>query len=282
MTYVRHKAGVPTPEVYFFDSSGNNPLGWEFTIMEMVQDAVRLCDAPDMDEYSDEVIMAPWKKIWDLDFGSKSGSLYCRWDSPCEPCHYFVGPMVHVDFFAPGRDDNMSLVRAGPFDTWEEYARALIDARSDRDWTAVRAVSFGFGGMDVDALPPVGKNDPDAMDVDDADLREAMQQVSAMLDDFATAGLTFKPRMTHHDMHGGNILVYDRRTTYSAGIAAIIDWEAVKIEPAGLIERLTPKAIMAINVSEEDARNKWLLPDEFYAPKAREVRKRIMGPLYKV
>ncbi|KAK3994285.1 hypothetical protein QBC44DRAFT_357451 [Cladorrhinum sp. PSN332] len=279
MTYVAQKAGILTPEIYFFDSSAANPLGWEFTVMQLLDDAQPMCDSPNRDRFTDDQIMAQWRKLWNLDF-AQSGSLYCNWDTDKS---FFVGPMVHVEFFGPSRRPDMKLVNVGPFKTWEEYALALIDARSDRNWSAVRAASHGAGPMDVDVdmdASAAGDAASAFMGVDGPGLRAAVQEVSLMMDDFSgEAGLAFKPRMTHHDMHRGNILV---RKGDFVTVAAIIDWEGVRIEPAGLIQYLVPKAIPTLGVSEDRARKMWLLPDEFYADKPREAREKIINRLEEI
>lgn len=74
----------------------------------------------------------------------------------------------------------------------------------------------------------------------------------------ATPALTFKPRLVHWDMHGGNILV----KTDGSAIAALIDWDAVVIEPSGLCRSIMPACALDFQPDWDQARREFNLPAE--------------------
>jgi len=265
MTYVSRKGGVSVPEVYFFDSSAANPFGYEFTIMQLVQDAEtvdesRYRDSKDMEDR----VMVEFRKLWGLEFGD-SGSIYCDWATG----DFFMGPMVLLAFFCPStRGFTTAGSAIGPFATWEQYARALLDARESLDPTAIRTVG-SLSSKDL-VTAAAGNN------IVSDHLRAEIDMVSGLVarDDSSEPGLPFKPRLVHHDMHMGNILV--RKTLRQCMIAAVIDWEGVVVRPAGLIENVIPKALDSVYSSYSDgirAKHPHVFPEEYYAAKAREARR---------
>lgn len=262
MAYVASK-GVVVPEVYFFDSSGANPFGYEFTVIQLMQGVESLANSPHQgDEYMEDRVMVQFRKLWNLEF-DKSGSLYCDWGDG----EFFVGPMVHHWFFCPStRGFETTGDAIGPFATWEHYAHALLDARESLDHKAIKTISSSRPlKMDAAGTGP--------------DLRAEIDWVSKMIDDHDEPGLTFKPRLVHHDMHMGNILVWEDSTP----IAAIIDWEGAIIQPAGLIENIMPKALQWAVTSSGHIRAEQphTFLAEYYAKKPREARK-VLEQLVKI
>ncbi|KAK4457603.1 hypothetical protein QBC42DRAFT_188144 [Cladorrhinum samala] len=247
--------GVPAPKVYFFDSSARNSLGIEFTIQEYIQKSATLTSVLNVinsHAVSKLYILEAVKlqqTIWNAggDF-DQSGSLYCDWDS--ETKDYFVGPMVDPEFFAPLLEG--SRFQYGPFGSWRDVVGAFISTREGRDWDACEDAD-GIRSR----LPPC--------EVTGEQLRAKIREIDAMPD--ATPDLTFKPRLVHWDMHGENILV---RVTDGADIeiAALIDWDAVVIEPAGICRSIMPACALEFQRDLDLARREFNLPAEWFSEKA--------------
>ncbi|KAK4224240.1 hypothetical protein QBC38DRAFT_547841 [Podospora fimiseda] len=237
------QSGVPTPEIYFFDFPANNPLGYEFKIMQLLDNASPMCDCLNGELITDEQIMSQWRKLWNLDF-SESGSLYCDWNKK----NFFVGPMVHHEFFAPSKNRGMTLNLAGigRTGTGLELKKYLMDPGQ---WT------------------------------DEPDMRAEVDRVALIEDDPKFLSLSFKPRLGHRDMHRGNILVSTKKYISRPNNYAVIDWEGVRIEPCGLIVALLPKAILGGVWTAERERKLCGLPDEYFTEKSKAARERLINRL---
>ncbi|KAK4202083.1 hypothetical protein QBC40DRAFT_305338 [Triangularia verruculosa] len=173
-----------------------------------------------------------WHRLWNSCDFIQSGSLYCEWNSQ----NFFVGPMVDHEFFAPRLGQvTHELPQFGPFPTWVSYVQALFNVRRQRDWAQCHQ-----GLQILSSLPDC------SVDVDKFLTRLSEIQVMTR----SASSLVFKPRMIHWDMHERNVLVQ----LDGKRIAAVIDWDAVIIEPAGLCRSISPSCVLDHMSSWEQSR----------------------------
>lgn len=201
------RQGIPVPQVYFFDSSAKNGYGIEFTIQEFFQGETFDTNQALMSE-----AVECWHRLWNSSNFTQSGSLYWHWNS--QP--FFVVPMVDQEFFAPCVEKvSHELPQFGPSSDWPTYVEVLFNTRRQRDWTKCHQ-----GSQIMSSLPgcPVDAN---RFLVRFAEIEAMAGSVSALI---------FKSRMIHWDMHELNVLV----KSDGEKIAAVINWDAVVMEPAGL------------------------------------------------
>ncbi|KAK0667950.1 hypothetical protein QBC41DRAFT_357033 [Cercophora samala] len=224
------RQGIPVPQVYFFDSSAKNDYGIEFTIQEFVQG-----EGLDTNQALIPEAVECWHRLWNSSNFTQSGSLYCHWNRQT----FFVGPMVDHELFAPRLEKvGHELPQFGPFTSWKGYVEALFNAKWQRDWT-----KFYQGSQIISSLPDCP--------VTASTFLARFTGIQAMTR--SASSLVFKPRMVHWDMHERNILVQpDGRQ-----IAAVIDWDAVVIEPAGLCRSIGPACVLDYMSSWEQSGQDW-------------------------
>ena len=120
--------GIPTPRVFFFDSSARNPLGLECMFMERVG-GISLFDLWAKDprpEYNESYtpvasqVKDYLSRLWEHSF-DLIGSVYYDWDRTRD---FFIGPVICVEFATPHPDCLDALFHRGPFTTWQAYAMA--------------------------------------------------------------------------------------------------------------------------------------------------------------
>lgn len=120
MDYLRSRFGFPIPKVFTWDASSDNPVGWEYIVMEKIPGSIFAL-------HSDEIaqsptIVSPLAKLqYDISsvFFSQFGSLYYKEDvdetlqarplyAPGVPedehsNRFRIGPTVDVHFYRGGR-----------------------------------------------------------------------------------------------------------------------------------------------------------------------------------
>ncbi|KAI9873666.1 MAG: Phosphotransferase enzyme [Pleopsidium flavum] len=131
--YVRRHTSIPVPEIYAFDSSVDNKLGFEWIMMEKVkgQPLLHYWDTHthqvDIFDMATKLQIARTVAEWvhqlsKLTF-DRIGSLYIDWDTP-KPT-FKLGRVVDADFFR-GRRLAYKVFR-GPFRDIEQYYRSVIE-----------------------------------------------------------------------------------------------------------------------------------------------------------
>jgi hypothetical protein len=129
MQCVAIHTSIPVPRVYAYDSSADNQLGYEWILMEKIENACSFSDAQ-LDMSMDQKLelsrtVATWvHELNALRFESIGGLYFSsRLDSDDEPT-FRLGPPVHQTYMGDWRLDYP--IPRGPFATPAELIRSLI------------------------------------------------------------------------------------------------------------------------------------------------------------
>lgn len=129
MEYVRCKTNSPIPKVYCFDSSMENPLGFEWMIMERMNgQTFRQAKRPMSQQVKENLCrtIAEWvHQLSELRF-DRIGSLYQEWD-PDSPNYltFQLGPATTDHFLGPWRTEKR--VSRGPFENEAQLFRSIAE-----------------------------------------------------------------------------------------------------------------------------------------------------------
>ncbi|CRK21603.1 hypothetical protein BN1723_002734 [Verticillium longisporum] len=271
MAWLAAKTFVPVPRVYFFDSSANNDLGLEWVIMELIEGytfANWIDDWADEDGIDQLTLTDDQMRLIGYQSNSyllslrarqfdKIGSLYCNWGTG----EFYIGPMVHLDYFHGDRLQYEGLQR-GPFSNISEYFKSLTDLTileahhmQEADRKQLLALT-GAACWDV-----VGEGDPGFSKPPSVEgLQNRAHQINTELMPRLLAHVSNLPtfaggvnneagpvdgwhtELMHPDLHSNNVLV-TRSANGIPKIAAIIDWDWT------LSEHIT-SPIMSANVNK--------------------------------
>ncbi|KAM0247763.1 hypothetical protein ACHAQJ_009696 [Trichoderma viride] len=129
MQYVAMYTSIPVPRVYAYDSSADNPLGYEWILMEKIENASSLSEAQ-LEMSMDQKLkvsrtVATWvHELNALRFESIGGLYFSEGlDSDDEP-KFRLGPPVHQTYMGDWRLEYP--IPHGPFATPTELIRSLI------------------------------------------------------------------------------------------------------------------------------------------------------------
>ncbi|KAK0609873.1 Altered inheritance of mitochondria protein 9 [Lasiodiplodia hormozganensis] len=129
MELVRMYTNIPVPRVYVYDSDADNPVGYEWMMMDKVKGIPfrEAREAMDMEQKTKLAhTLADWMhQLSTLRFG-KIGSVYRRRLKPATSKNDFkVGPIVDMAFMADWRLSYK--LHRGPYTSIEQFLRAIID-----------------------------------------------------------------------------------------------------------------------------------------------------------
>lgn len=233
-TYARDVAGIPAPRIFSFDSSGANPLGLEWALIE------KMDGRPLNDLYGMAFIGVPlqkkqaimnnivfdqlaqhWARLFDRAFAAM-GSLYLVTNGV--RAYYTLGPVVST-FFCLGRRLLYKAVNRGPYTHLRHYVRAQLQLLQ---WELPAPPRW---------LTPGDKNEDGGMRA----WRRANEKMQAVAD-WAEAARVYadRPLCTfpfHSDLHRGNILMNAQHQ-----LTGVLDWENLACLPPALYE---PPAVAA-------------------------------------
>ncbi|CRK29210.1 hypothetical protein BN1708_004887, partial [Verticillium longisporum] len=268
MAWLAAKTFVPVPRVYFFDSSANNDLGLEWVIMELIEGytfANWIDDWADEDGIDQLTLTDDQMRLIGYQSNSyllslrarqfdKIGSLYCNWGTG----EFYIGPMVHLDYFHGDRLQYEGLQR-GPFSNISEYFKSLTDLTileahhmQEADRKQLLALT-GAACWDV-----VGEGDPGFSKPPSVEgLQNRAHQINTELMPRLLAHVSNLPtfaggvnneagpvdgwhtELMHPDLHSNNVLV-TRSANGIPKIAAIIDWDWTCLMPPSLSAFMPP------------------------------------------
>ncbi|RAK95744.1 phosphotransferase enzyme family protein [Aspergillus ibericus CBS 121593] len=240
MDYVRNVLNVPTPQVYSWSSSTENPVGAEYIIMEKSRglELSKLWDGmPGSDKFQIVKQLVGFEKRLTSSRFPMYGSLYYAKDLPeVQPNQlvgigskkdtvdtvFAVGPTTNRTFFDDGRD--AVDVNRGPWESLEDYvlSRAYRELACVQSFpTFPRPQGFFYGP---------GQYQPTA-ESKQKTLQNYIKVAPLLLPKDKELS---KPVLWHPDLHGDNIFVNPDQPTE---ILSIIDWQAVNLSPLFLQAR---------------------------------------------
>ncbi|KAK3358404.1 hypothetical protein B0T24DRAFT_685481 [Lasiosphaeria ovina] len=245
------KLEIPVPKIYFFDSSGSNPLGLDLILLERIpgttaEDLLQKLQNPqgpyrgknfDANEVerglASEAVGYLSEDLWDA---SKTfthfGSLYRDWG---HAKNFFVGPLIDHLLFAPTVGG--ICIDRGPYPDWLSMFEGAFEYRMGLDWDKIRAAAphdhHGQPKAAADGRKTGAKPAETEKRIRALYLR-TQKELAALAAGNDGEAAALKPRMTHGDCHGGNVIV---SPPPDSQIQAIIDWESASILPACMFPR---------------------------------------------
>ncbi|KKY27805.1 putative aminoglycoside phosphotransferase [Diplodia seriata] len=129
MELVRMYTNIPVPKVYVFDSDAENPVRYEWMMMDKVK-GIPFAEARENMDLEQKTklahTLADWMHQLSMLRFNKIGSIYRRREKPATSKSDFkVGPIVEQPFMADWRLEYK--VHRGPYTSVEQYFRALVD-----------------------------------------------------------------------------------------------------------------------------------------------------------
>ncbi|TDL17717.1 kinase-like protein [Rickenella mellea] len=230
ITWIRKNTSIPVPEIVAYDSSCDNPIGYEYVLMSRVSgtslDKVyknltkyQMSDIIDeLVDVLDQLHSTSWSQIGGLKFGA---------DGTIIP-----GPVVEETFwhipdiakFWGPQETFGNLNIGGPFDSYVGYVSAHINKYL---YAIRRHESLAY-------------------------MRDMLPRLEMFLDALSRDAVELnnvKLRLAHKDLHFGNIM-YDSQL---GKISAILDWEFSGIVP---YTRWNPTRAFMWNAGETEAGHK--------------------------
>ena len=249
--FVRHFTSIPVPEIYFYDSSANNPIGLEWMLMEKAEGTTLYhawATPDDRQRYKITERIAAWQSELASIQSSLIGSLYLRW-TPTR-LEFYIGPLVN-SYLRADRRLQYDTFR-GPYKSINEYYDAVLRLAEaelkdpfylflwdDKDFTAEQNAIFHA------AIPQARAVHSQLLDAEEwgrrakhgvqnfwtrdtlpavRSLREALPLINCPLPNDDMQAVTF---LYHHDASENNIMVDS-----TGNITALLDWESVSFQPA--------------------------------------------------
>lgn len=218
MQYIRENTRAPIPKVFAFDSSTENPMSFEWVLMEHMEGEPyekvaktmtfdeRLRLYGELGKYMSDISKHTFDKI---------GCPYCDWDA--DPPKYWIGPLIQDPFVSRHRLGYS--INRGPFESEIE----LLEAH--------------FSIIEHELEDTRVPNRPD---------QEKREQISKILSRHRERLSSARPyidqsitkwRVVWFDSSGGNILVAG-----NGSIIALLDWERVAVEEA-THKKLVPRFV---------------------------------------
>lgn len=226
IAYVRENTSIPVPKVLDWSDDPMNPSGTEYIIMEYAP-GVQLHEIwPQMDSLQHmqcvQNLTLLVKELHDLTFPAY-GSIYFDNDF-IDTTHriplnsnFFIGPHCSLRYFPCYPGDQRSYGRRppnqGPWNTFDEFRRGLVDAGISRVPCEDPPARADFRGSVEANLELLTRG---------AAVLESLSR-DPRIENIST------PLLLHPDLHKRNIFVDPENPT---SIIAVIDWQSTCLDPA--------------------------------------------------
>lgn len=245
LRWVRDHTSIPVPEIFGFDDSNDNPIGFEWILMELMDGTPAHTRWRAM---SMEQKVALTERIAKFQaelsgFDAKATVLFkgigtlnpCQPDDEKDSKHVARGLLVSPEFFMGDHLDYG--IPRGPF-------------RSSYDWLSAQ---LGIVLQHQTAVLETSEDEDGREDAEDI-LSAARKLLALIPKVFPTTVEEPEPETTalyHHDLHLNNILVNEQ-----GEITAVLDWECVSVLPLW-VSTMLPKFLEGPVREEEPQKDKY-------------------------
>ncbi|PUU75362.1 kinase-like domain-containing protein [Tuber borchii] len=259
---LRQCTSLPVPEVFAYDCTTENELGFEWIIMEKIP-GVPLEELWPLMSLEDKKIVVERLGQFSKELREKCkfnaiGSLYQRTELSegdlkvtvaTDYNDFVIGPIVNSFFFigkrkllikrdrGPYRNDQAYLLALMKVE--QEDKKLLLKLTSDKRAASIQKAKDEYSESDED------EDDDDELAEDVPEIQETIQQLREILPSIFKDMQTEEFVLRHHDLNRSNVMV-DYMTLEITGI---IDWECITTVPAW--EDTYPKMLRGEDMEEE-------------------------------
>ncbi|PUU82923.1 phosphotransferase enzyme family-domain-containing protein [Tuber borchii] len=258
---LRQCTSLPVPEVFAYDCTTKNELGFEWIIMEKIP-GTRLKDLwPCMNLEQKKIVIERLgqfsKELREKCKFNAIGSLYQRTELSegdlkvsvaTDYNDFVIGPIVNASFFA-GKRKPLTKRDRGPYRNDRVYLLALLKVEMEDKKLLLKLTSDKRAAGIQKAKHESLESDETDEDDDAEDAPEILENIQQLLEIlpsiFSEDMQTEKFVLHHHDLNRSNIMV-DHTTLEITGI---IDWECITTVPAW--EDTYPKMLLGEDMEEQ-------------------------------
>ncbi len=241
MEYLRSTTTIPIPRVYAFDSSSNNPIGFEWILMEKPagQPYSQLVEKVKVTHKKAVLnsISSYAKSLARLHF-DKIGSLYCNWDVP--KMQFYIGPAVDMEFLKANQC--LHQTERVPLSDLRKYFETYLKLKIEQVGNIHRQ-QRAQGALDLlkemerqSTEAGEGMNIPENKAYHDQKRTiEALQSFQRVISNSTILGQKLViTRLYKHNMGESSIFVDEK-----GNVTAVLDWDATFAVPDCLAEKDT-------------------------------------------
>lgn len=234
--YMRHHTDIPAPQVYSYDASNNNDLGFEWMIMDHITGGPLSEQWREASWLKKEVVVREvisyLAQLFEKRF-HRPGNLYTTNGLTRLPtCEIPETVLLGSDFTSADTTYCLSELVSVPFFI-DQHLTATVPRgpfKSSRDWLAAR-IALHVHDIDHPLYPPEsesGDEEPDGINSDEA-TKSGAHRLLALLPQFFPEEDEEEFVLHHHDLNSANILLDN-----SQDLTGIIDWECITTCPLWL------------------------------------------------
>ena len=236
MEYVRTTTKIPVPKIFFFESSMENALGFEWMIMEKMNGRT-FRDAEDSISQQANLhlhkTIAEWVHQFSMLEFNQIGSLYREWDPRSDKyLDFSLGPVTSDCFLGPWRIERE--VFRGPFRNEAEFYRAVIELNLEDVLDHRQQERARLALAKDDGIEPISKQNSRNEDVGDGTIE----------DDFSSKGSSLEliPKQSNINEDVANVTIEDDFSSKQSSFSIISNSETANtvypsmeaFEPSGV------------------------------------------------
>ncbi|PUU82921.1 kinase-like domain-containing protein [Tuber borchii] len=256
---LRQHTSLPVPEVFAYDCTTKNELGFEWTIMEKIPGVCLGEVWPDLSLEGKKIVVERLgqfsKELREKCRFNAIGSLYQRTELSegdlkvsvaTDYNDFVIGPIVNSFIFAGKRKPLIERDR-GPYRSDRAYLLALMKVElEDKKLLLKLTFEKRAAGIQKAKHESLESDEDDDLAEDVPEIQETIQQLLEILPSIFPEDMqTEEFVLRHHDLNHSNVMV-DHTTLEITGI---IDWECITTVPAW--EDTYPKMLLGEDMEEQ-------------------------------